>query len=313
MVYTGATLNGKPSENNCFMATTGLDNRTATGLGAGNPPRPPFENTRDTRYFFPSAGHMEALSRLLFLAEDRNMGMGLLTGEIGSGKTLVRTVLHARLGEATHLRVSIENSLLRFDDLLLEIVSQMQRERLPAADYPDRYSRLSLFKRLLTERVVNPGRHLVIMLDEAQLLEPDDLDALKGLTNIASERQNFLTLILIGQPELRERLRRLPQVDQRISLRFHLQALSAEETGSYLGHRLAAAGYHGDLPFTDGALDLLYRTSRGIPREINRLCKIGLDHLLTTGLDHFTTESVEAVVEDLRRHGALFEAGSDPL
>jgi general secretion pathway protein A len=295
------------------MATFESDNTATTGLDPNNPPRPPFENTRDPRFFFASKGHMEALSRLLFLAEDRNMGMGLLTGEIGSGKTLLRTVLHARLSEETHLRVSIENSLLCFDDLLLEIISQIRRERLPAAGYPDRYSRLALFKRLLTEQVVSKNRHMVILLDEAQLLTPGDLDALKGLTNIASERQNYLTLILIGQPELREHMRQLPQVDQRISLRFHLDTLTPAEMREYIKHRLAVAGYRGDFPFTEDALDLLYRASRGIPREINRLCAIGLDHLLNNGLDQFSPTVVAAVVDDLKRHGALFEAGQDSL
>ena len=106
-----------------------MDNSPKCALSELNPPRQPFDNTRDTRYFFPASGHVEALSRLLFLAEDRNMGMGLLTGEIGSGKTLLRTVLHARIGGDQHLRVSIENGLLDFDDLLLEIISQMRGER----------------------------------------------------------------------------------------------------------------------------------------------------------------------------------------
>ena len=181
------------------------------------------------------------------------------------------------------------------------------------AEFPDRYSRLSAFKRLLTDQVASRGRHLVILLDEAQLLAHEDLEAIKGLTNIASERQNFLTLILIGQPELRGRLRQLPQVDQRISLRFHLTALSGKETALYAYHRLRVAGYKGEFPFTRDALAVLYRASRGIPREINRVCKIGLDHVLNSGLQRFTGDSVSAVVEDLRRHGGLFEAGADPL
>jgi type II secretory pathway predicted ATPase ExeA len=290
-----------------------LDDNITVGLSALNPPSPPFENTRDSRYFFPSSGHMEALSRLLFMVEDRNMGMGLLTGEIGAGKTLLRTVLHSRLSEETYVRVSIENSLFCFDDLLLEIISQMRKQRLPASDYPDRYSRLSAFKRLLTEQVMNHDRHLIILLDEAQMLGLPDLDALKGLTNIASERENFLTIILIGQPELRSRVHQLPQVDQRISLRFHLNTLSAEETAEYVRYRLDVAGYQGDFPFTDEGVDLLHRASRGIPREINRLCKIGLDYAVTNRLDSFTSEAISAVVNDLRRHGALFEVGTDPL
>lgn len=295
------------------MLETNSQTTTFAGLSELNPPAPPFDSTRDSRYFFPSAGHAEALSRLLFLVEDRNMGMGLLTGEIGSGKTMLRSVLHARLDPETHLRVSIENSLLGFDDLLLEVVSQMRGERLLPPDFPDRYTRLSLFKRLLTEQVAERNRHLVILLDEAQLLGQADLDALKGLTNIASERQNLITLILIGQPELRTLVRQLPQVDQRISLRFHLTALTAEETALYVQYRLEKAGYRGDLPFTDEALDLLYQATRGIPREINRVCKIGLDHVLNHQLDRFTGAAVSAVVDDLRRHGGLFDAGADPL
>ncbi len=290
----------------------GMTSVLAQPLSAHNPPAPPFDNTRDTRFFFASAGHAEALSRLLFLAEDRNMGMGLLTGEIGSGKTMLRTVLHARLAPATHARVSIENSLLGFDDLLLEILSQIQGQRLRAADYPDRYSRLAAFKRLLTEQIAGQDRHLVILLDEAQQLDLHCLEAVKGLTNIASERQNFLTVILIGQPELRERLRRLPQVDQRVSLRFHLAAMTADETREYVRHRLQVAGYQGELPFDPAALDALFRASRGIPREVNRICKLALEHVLAAGLRHFTGPAIATVVDDLRRHGGLFDAGVEP-
>jgi general secretion pathway protein A len=279
---------------------------------AHNPPAPPFDSTRDTRYFFPSAGHAEALSRLLFLADDRNMGMGLLTGEIGSGKTLLRTVLHSRLSPEANVRVSIENGLLDFDDLLLEILSQVQSQRLRSSDYPDRYSRLAAFKRLLTEQIVARDRHLVILLDEAQQLDPGCLDAIKGLTNISSERQNYLTVILIGQPELRGHLRQIPQVDQRVSLRFHLTALTADETREYVRHRLTVAGYRGALPFDDEALDLLFRASRGIPREVNRICKIALEHVLAEGMGLFTGPAIATVVDDLRRHGGLFDAAVDP-
>ena len=289
----------------------GMAGNSEQQLTAHNPPAPPFDNTRDTRYFFASAGHAEALSRLLFLAEDRNMGMGLLTGEIGSGKTMLRTVLHARLSPETHVRVSIENSLLGFDDLLLEILSQIQGQRLRAGDYPDRYSRLAAFKRLLTEQIAGHGRHLVILLDEAQQLDLPCLDAVKGLTNIASERQNFLTVILIGQPELRERLRHLPQVDQRVSLRFHLAALTADETREYVRHRLGVAGYQGELPFDPQALDALFRASRGIPREVNRICKIALEMVLAQGLGRFTVPAIATVIDDLRSHGGLFDAGVD--
>ena len=282
-------------------------------VNAQNPPRPPFENTRDTRFYFPSAGHAEALSRLLFLAHDRNMGIGLLTGEIGAGKTLLRTLLYAQLAAGAHVRVKIENSLLGFDGLLLEILSQMQGGRLHTADYPDRYSRLAAFKRLLSEQIATRARHLIVLIDEAQQLDLATIEGLKALTNIASERQNFMTLILIGQPELRNRLKQLPQVEQRVSLRFHLTALGAEETGDYVMHRLRAAGYVGEQPFDVQALELLHRASRGIPREINRLCKLALDHILTRERGRFDVDAIAVVVDDLRRHGALGELINDGL
>lgn len=274
-------------------------------IGPSNPPTPAFENTRDTRFYFPSAAHREALSRLLFLARDRNMGIGLLTGEIGAGKTLLRTLLHAQLSSTAHLRVNIENSLLDFDGMLLEILSQMQGRRLHGAELPERYDRLAAFKRALSEQVAAHDRHLIVLVDEAQQLAPETLEGLKALTNIASERQNFMTLILIGQPELRERLATLPQVEQRVSLRFHLGALREDETGDYVRHRLAAAGFLGEPPVDADAVALLHRASRGIPREINRICKLALEHVVTHDLHRLDKAAVGIVVEDLRRHGAL--------
>jgi general secretion pathway protein A len=285
-----------------------------TGLiGPRNPPRPAFENTRDTRFYFPSAAHREALSRLLFLAQDRNMGIGLLTGEIGAGKTLLRTLLYTQLSSADAVRVNLENSLLDFDGMLLEILSQMRGTRVHSAELTDRYSRLAAFKRTLSELVVQQGKHLFLLIDEAQQLGLETLEALRALTNIGSERQNFLTLILIGQPELRQHLARLPQIQQRVSLRFHLSALSEAETGAYIRHRLAAAGFVGEPLVTADATALLYRASRGVPREINRLCKLSLEHLITHGQGAMDAAAVGVVVDDLRRHGALPGVLDDPL
>jgi len=280
-------------------------------LDAYNPPLPPFDNVRDTRYFYPSSVHGEALSRLLFLAEDGNMGIGMLTGEIGAGKTILRTVLHSRLDNHRYVRVSVENCLLDFDDLLLEIISQILGERQYPKDYPDRYTRLAAFKKILSEQIVGNGRHLVILLDEAQQIEPRTLEAIKGLTNIASERQNFLTLILIGQPELRGLVRRVPQVDQRISLRYHLGELEAQDMRPYLEHRLRSAGWQGECPFEPDAVELLHQVSRGIPREINRICKLALEHALRTRQQLISRAAIQAVADDLRRHGGLFDAVTD--
>ena len=267
----------------------------------------PFDNTRDTNYFFASSGHAEALSRLNFLVEDRNMGIGLLTGEIGCGKTVTRTMLHRQLAQPAHIVVSLENCLLEFDDLLLEIISQMRGERVSSTELPDRYSRLSTFKQTLMRQVADSNRHLVILLDEAQQLSPATIESLKSLTNIASERQNFLTLIFIGQPELRNTIRQLRQVDQRVSLRYHLNAMSCDETRCYLEHRLQVAGLQGPIPFDADAVRLLFEASGGVPREINRICKLALDHARTNNLTLLDASLINSVTDDLRRHGGLLD------
>lgn len=276
--------------------------RQQSGLSPGNPPHPPFDNIRDTNFFFPSARHAEALSRLFMSAEDRNMGIGVLTGEIGAGKTLVRTLLYSRLSDDDFVRVSIENSLLDFDGMLLEIISQMQGERVSIADLPDRYSRLAALKRLILDEVASRDRHLVILIDEAQELSIATLRALKGLTNISPEDGSYLTLILIGQPELNVQLKQLPQVEQRVSQRFYLTGLDREETGYYIRHRFRVSGYQGEPPVTDEAIDIVYQVTRGIPRAVNRLCKLALNYRLAHGGGLLDAETVKAVTDDIRQH-----------
>lgn len=232
------------------------------------------------------------------------MGMGMLTGEIGCGKTLTRTVLQNRLPPRI-FTVSLENCLLDFDAMLLEIISQIRGERVAYNTYPDRYSRLAAFKQVLMRHIVDAGRHLAIMLDEAQHLSPSDLEAVKALTNISSERRNFITVILIGQPELRANIRALPPVDQRVSLRYHLNPLALGETVEYLRKRLEAVGWQGPLPFNREAVEKLFATTRGIPREINRICKLAIEYAATHQRSIIDSNVIGVVTSDLNRHGGL--------
>ena len=264
--------------------------------------RSPFDNTRDTRFFYESKAHAEALSRLLYMAADRTMGMGMLTGEIGAGKTITRTVLANQLDPTEFKVVAIENGLLGFDDLLLEIISQIRGERVHSRDYPDRYQRISEYKRLLITEVARDNKHLIILLDEAQQVADSDLDALKGLANISSERENYATVILVGQPELRERVKALPQLDQRVLLRFHINAMAPEEVASYLIHRLKMSGFRGRVPFTREAVDQIARESCGIPRMVNRISKLALEYASSQSLDRITRMTVNAIVADLKSH-----------
>jgi general secretion pathway protein A len=270
--------------------------------------RPPFDNTRDSNYFFPSSGHAEALSRLAYLIADRNMGIGLLTGEIGCGKTITSSVLRQRLKQEANHVVNLENGLLDFDGLLLEIVSQMRGTRVLPEQLPDRYTRLAMFKQTLMRNIVDQKRHLVIVIDEAQQLQPATIDQLKGLTNIGSERQNFISLVFIAQPEFRVTMGSLPQVDQRVSLRYHLNALSLEETRQYLRHRLTVAGLHSEYPFEPDAELSIYNSSHGVPREINRMCKLALEHAHALAHATISTDTIDTVLADLRRHSGTLHS-----
>jgi general secretion pathway protein A len=271
---------------------------TATGAGGKSALRRPFDNTRNTRFFFPSSEHAEALARLSFVAADGNMGIALLTGEIGCGKTLVQTVLRKELLATRYVSVVVENGLLSFDELLLEFTSQMRGHRMMPADLPDRYSRLAAFKEVLVESTSRGPRHLMLVIDEAQQLDVDTLDALKGLTNIASEQCNLMTLLLVGQPEIRSTLEHLPHVDQRVGMRYHLNALSRDDTCAYVEHRLRVAGAALQRPFDDAAMGALYAASRGVPRQINRIAKLALDRAVARRLPRIDADLVERISAD---------------
>ena len=233
----------------------------------------PFANTRDSRFYYNSISHQMAITQFTDMLNDGNQGWGCLSSAPGLGKTMLRTVLHKSLDASRHIGVSIENSLLDFDQLLLEIISQISGERAYNSDFPDRYSRLAEFKLLLTELVVQSGRHLVLLLDEAQDLEKETLDKLRNLSNICAEQSNLMSIILIGGTRLDSTLRSLPALGQRIAVRANLLPLDIIQTGAYVQHRLQIAGSRQPLPFSDTDLQNLHRVSGGVPREINMILK----------------------------------------
>jgi len=246
----------------------------------------PFANTRDGRFYFDSSSHNAALAQLKATLDDGNLGWACLSGAPGLGKTLLRTVLHRSLDPQRFVAVSIETSLLNFDELLLEIISQIRGERAHSPEFPDRYSRLSEFKLLLTEHVVQSGRHLVLLLDEAQGLAKDTLENLRNLSNICAEQANLMSIILIGGSRLESSLRTLPELGQRIAVRVSLAPLDINQTGDYVQHRLDIAGCRQPIPFGTTDLQSLHQVSRGIPREINAILKqaIGFAKLSAQGL-----------------------------
>src|ERR1700761_2047624 len=229
----------------------------------------PFAITPDPRYLYLSERHAEALAHLLYGINESG-GFIQLTGEVGTGKTtVVRTLLsrvphHADVAVILNPRVTPVEFLLTICEELGLVIAEGHRDSVK--EMVD-----ALNRRLLSAHA--EGRRIIVLVDEAQNLSFEVLEQVRLLTNLETNTQKLLQIILIGQPELRELLDRneLRQLAQRITGRYHLCPLTLEESAAYVRHRLRVAGATADI-FTPAALREVHRLSRGVPRLINVLC-----------------------------------------
>lgn len=265
----------------------------------------PFEPTWDTRFFFQSRDHDEALNRLTFLAGERTMLFGMMTGEIGCGKTMTRAVFSERLDQRRFCVVTQENSAFTFSELLGLVLEELEGNVLDAGQ--TKFARVERLKKVIS-RIHMEGRHLVLIFDEAQDMTPATLNELKLLTNFNRAGQSYLTIVLVGQPELRDLVANLPQIDQRVSLRFHLNPLDMEDSRNYLRHRLKVAGHPTGELFEADAIERAYQVTLGVPRELNRMAKLSLEFAWVKEYPLVSLKAVEAVVRDLQRHQNLPKA-----
>jgi len=229
----------------------------------------PFAITPDPRYLFLSERHAEALAHLAYGIQEAG-GFVQLTGEVGTGKTMVVRSLLQQLPANCDMAL-ILNPRITPAEFLLAICDELH------VQVPERLETsvkglVDLLTRLLLDAHAR-GRRVVVMVDEAQNLSPDVLEQVRLLTNLETATQKLLQIILVGQPELREVLGRteLRQLAQRITGRYHLEALTRPETLAYVRHRMRVAGATSDI-FTGSALREVHRLSGGIPRIINVIC-----------------------------------------
>ncbi|MFZ4773832.1 MAG: ExeA family protein [Terrimicrobiaceae bacterium] len=265
----------------------------------------PFEIVTDPRFYYASREHREALARLTYLVDQQSMYFGMLTGEIGSGKSLTRKVFSAQIDWERHYVVEFENSGFSFAELMAQMLVKSGHQRKDVEPSVGVARLFELVTGLVTELHRVQRRQLVLLFDEAQDLTAENLTYLKRLSNLNGEIEGHISIVLIGQPELRGQVADLPPLDQRISLRFHLPNLGRDEMESYLRHRLQVAGHATCDLFTPEAAELLYKASRGVPREINRLAKLSLESASASGVSTVDFSQVRSVVEDLRRHQSL--------
>ena len=229
----------------------------------------PFAITPDPRYLYLSERHAEALAHLLYGINEAG-GFIQLTGEVGTGKTTVVRSLLAQTPKNAEIAL-ILNPRMTAPEFLLTICEEVGIG-VPDSAMESRKDLVDILNQYLL-RAHAGGRRVVVVVDEAQNLAPEVLEQVRLLTNLETNTQKLLQIILIGQPELRELLGRneLRQLAQRVTGRYHLHPLSNDETAAYVRHRLRVAGATNDV-FTGPALREVYRLSVGVPRVINIIC-----------------------------------------
>ena len=255
----------------------------------------PFGSTPDPRFLYKSKAHREALAYLAY-GVFRKKGFLALSGEVGTGKTtVVRAFVHTF---DPCLEVAfILNTKVTFQELLYMLLSDFGVE----IKNDSKVAMLTTLNNFLIERFADNQNPLLI-IDEAQNLSPDILEELRMLSNLETDQQKLIQIVLVGQPELNELLERedLRQLRQRIPGVFHMQLLSRDEVLRYIRYRLAVAGLgNGRLVLSDDAIDAIHLHTSGVPRLINVLC----DRILLRGYLQKTRaverQTVEACVHEL--------------
>lgn len=259
----------------------------------------PFDDTKNPRFFFASGMHAQALARMTYLVKQGSVHFGMLSGEIGAGKTITANVLAQQIDDPDRIVVTIGTSHYDFPHLLAEIIDQIVDGPIDFDTFDERLL-IKAFEKVCEQALLKGNHHLVVILDEAQDLGDGILRRLRNLTNLGGIEEYPITFILIGQTELIEHVRARPEIDQRIALRFHLGYLTEEEVPAYVKHRLMIAGHPDGSTFQDDLWDRLFQATRGVPREINRVARLAMDNAFARGVPFVDAQCLNEVVGDLQ-------------
>ena len=235
----------------------------------------PFKNTPDPKFLYHSTMHEEALLKMTYCIAE-GMGAAILSGVFGCGKTLLGQAILNELGGERYRIAFINNPNVTAPEILRAIVRNLK-----ATSLPQKMNELMsdalleiLHEILITN--MQDGLETVVIIDEAHVIEDEKIfDCLRMLLNFQLQNKFLLTLLLFGQPEIRQKVANLKQFDQRISVRCHLDKFNEENTKKYILHRIKVAGREKEI-FTENAHKKIFELTGGIPRRVNNLCDLSL-------------------------------------
>jgi general secretion pathway protein A len=258
----------------------------------------PFDITPDPRFLYLSLSHREVLASLIYGIKEKR-GFIAVLGEAGTGKT---TLLRSALD---HLKEDVKVAHIFNTDVTFPEMLQMVLADLGLATRKEPLTKVDALHRLngFALQQLSSGGNVVIMVDEAQNLDRNCLENLRLLSNLETRRHKLIQIVLSGQPELEEKLRRpdLRQLSQRINLRRYIMPLSPRETHEYIEQRLKVVGYRGPTLYTKRAENLLWQASGGIPRIINTLCDNALLIAFALKEKRIQEKTMKEAIDDLTR------------
>ncbi len=256
----------------------------------------PFENTPDPAFLYHSEEYEEAFARLMYAVTNKKGG-ALLTGEYGAGKTLLSRTIINNLTEDKYEIALITNPNFPPEQLVPEILYQLGTENI---NNDTKIDSVHAFNDLLYKNY-ELNKNTIIIVDEAQLIEDTKMfEEIRLLLNFQMNDQFLLTLILMGQPELRDKVSKIPQLKQRLSISYHLTGLSEKEISMYIKHRLTVAGTSSDI-FLEECSQPIYSYSKGIPRVINNICDLALFIGFNKKIDVIDKTTVMKIIDDLSK------------
>ena len=254
----------------------------------------PFENTPDPRFIYYSRKHEEALARLLYGIRE-GKGAVMLTGDYGSGKTVLSRIIIEDLIKNKEYEIALlTHPYLTSAQLIQEIFYQLTGEyrKMPKAQMIHEFQNV-IYKNF------KENKRTILIVDEAQIIKhKDTFDELRLLLNFQHNDRFFITLVLIGQPELREKVSSMPQLAQRLGVTYHLTGLDRDEVSKYVTHRLNVAGRIDEI-FTADAIDAICDYSGRIPRKINNICDMSLFTGFGNELKILDGEIIRKVQDDI--------------